>query len=104
MKQLIIHPRVTDKSYAQAGSNNTYVFNVPKSANKIEIEQTVEKLYGVKVTAVNIVNTFGKSKRTVRKGGRQNIGKRSDYKKAYVSVTKGQTIPVFAAEDTKETK
>jgi large subunit ribosomal protein L23 len=100
----IIYPRVSEKSYAQASNSNVYVFNVPKSANKIEIKKTVETIYNVKVVEVNVLNTVGKPKRSVKKGGRQIKGRRSDYKKAYVTVTKGQTIPVFATEETKETK
>jgi len=48
---------------------------------------------------VNIVKTNGKPKRTVKKGGKQIHSKRSDYKKAYVTVKEGQTIPVFAASE-----
>jgi large subunit ribosomal protein L23 len=97
--EMIINPRISEKAYAKVGEANIYCFNVPMSANKIEIKDAVEELYGVTVKAVNVVVTEGKNKRTVRKGGRQTSGKRSDYKKAYVSVDKGQTIPVFAANE-----
>jgi large subunit ribosomal protein L23 len=101
--EIVIYPRLTDKTYANATSGNTYVFNVPLSANKIQVKEVVEQLYSVSVETVNIVRMIGKSKRTVRKGGRQLLGKRSNYKKAYVTVKKGQTIPVFAATE-EETK
>jgi large subunit ribosomal protein L23 len=99
---LIIYPRVSEKSYAQATALNTYVFNVPMKATKIEIKNAVKDEYSVDVLNVNIVRTNGKPKRTVKKGGKQIHSKRSDYKKAYVTVKEGQTIPVFAAsEETK---
>jgi large subunit ribosomal protein L23 len=96
---LILYPRVSEKSYGQASDLNTYLFNVPLNANKIEIKKAVEAFYSVKVEAVNIVRMEGKPKNPIKKGGKRIAGKRSDYKKAYVSVTKGQTIPVFASEE-----
>jgi large subunit ribosomal protein L23 len=98
MKSLI-YPRVSEKSYAAVNSLNVYAFNVPLAANKLEIKRTIETLYSVEVTTVNILNTSGKPKRTVKKSGRQIKGHRANYKKAYVTVKKGQTIPVFASEE-----
>ena len=96
---LVITPRLSEKGYASAADLNTYVFNVPLVSNKIEIKKAVEALYNVKVETVNIVRMQGKTKRTVRKGGRQISGKRIDFKKAYVLLEKGQSIPVFTAEE-----
>jgi large subunit ribosomal protein L23 len=96
---IILYPRVSEKAYAGATSDNIYVFNIPISSNKLEIKKSIEALYSVKVEVVNIVRVKGKVKRTVKKGGRSVNGKRSDFKKAYVKVTEGQTIPVFAAEE-----
>jgi large subunit ribosomal protein L23 len=95
----IIYPRVSEKSYALATNSNVYVFNVPKDCNKIEVKKAIEGLYSVTVTTVNIMNTKGKVKRTVKKGGRQTNGRRSDYRKAYVTLKKGQSIPIFATEE-----
>lgn len=99
---LVITPRLTEKCYAVAGSNNTYVFNVPLNTNKIELKKAVESLYNVQVLTINTVRTNGKTKRTVRKGGKQILGKRTDFKKAYVLIKKDQTIPVFAAPEEGE--
>lgn len=96
----VLYPRVSEKAYASATGLNTYVFNVPLDANKIEIKKTVEAQYSVTVKTVNIVRTTGKAvNRVANRRGLRTRGKRSDYKKAYVVVAKGQTIPVFAAED-----
>lgn len=81
-------PVVTEKS--MMGSQHGQVtFNVPLTATKPEIKQAVEALFSVKVTAVNTVLTKGKTKRF--KGF---LGKRSDVKKAIVTLAEGQTIDV----------
>lgn len=94
---VLVIPRMSEKAYNSATNKNTYVFVVPLTTNKIEIKKQVEAQYEVTVEAVNIVRQAGKVKRTVRKGGRSVTGKRSDFKKAYVVVAEGQSIPVFAA-------
>jgi len=99
---LIIFPRVSEKAYSQATDENTYVFNVPIKSTKIEIKRAVKEQFEVDVLAVNIVKMLGKPKQTVKKGGRRLKGKRVDYKKAYVTVKAGQTIPVFAANQEEE--
>lgn len=86
----ITTPVVTEKS--MMGSQNGQVtFRVPLSATKPEIKKAVEGLFDVKVTAVNTVLTKGKSKRF--KG---ILGKRSDVKKAIVTLAEGETIDVGA--------
>lgn len=79
---IIIKPLLSEKSYADI-PNKKYTFVVAKSANKVEIKDAVEKLFGVKVASVNTVNQSGKLK---RQGKTQ--GYTSDYKKAYVQLTK----------------
>lgn len=95
----VITPRVSEKAYNQASNVQTYVFNVPLDANKIEVKKYIEKEYSVSVIAVNIVKLDGKVKRSYRKGGRATSGQRSDTKKAYVRLKDGDTIPVFATQE-----
>jgi len=95
---VVIYPRISEKSYALATAANVYVFNVPSACNKIEVKKQVQNLYGVTVTTVNILNVRGKVKRIAKKSGRQTKGQRCDYQKAYVTLKKGQSIPIFAAE------
>ena len=68
-------------------------------ANKTEIKIAVEKIFGVKVTAVNTLNRKGKARRT-----RFGLGKRKDTKRAIVSVAAGQRIDIFAAPATLRTE
>jgi large subunit ribosomal protein L23 len=83
-------PVVTEKS--MMGSQNGQVtFRVPLEATKPQIKKAVETLFEVKVTAVNTVLTKGKSKRF--KGV---LGRRSDVKKAIITLAEGQTIDVGA--------
>ncbi len=104
-KQLVLKPRLSEKSYGLSLTGNTYVFEVPSDANKHTVARGVAAQFEVTVTEVNIVNAKGKPKRTVRKGGRPTTGKRSDIKKAYVTLKQGDTLPFFDAvtEDTKTT-
>lgn len=94
--ELTLIPRASEKTYAMA-QTNTYVFNVPLSANKQQIAQAVAKQYDVTVKTVNIVIAKGKVKQTIRKG-RPVEGKRRDVKKAYVALAKGSSIKIFEEE------
>ena len=83
---VILKPIVTEKSTILS-ENNQIVFLVNINSNKIDIKKSIELIYGVKVNSVNIIRVKGKTK--VFKG---KIGKRSDYKKAIISLPKGQSI------------
>ncbi|MCA9348527.1 50S ribosomal protein L23 [Candidatus Saccharibacteria bacterium] len=91
-------PRISEKAYTQADKHNVYAFVVPVSANKIEIKKAVEAVYGVSVTNVRTLVQDGKQARSIRikQRGRYLSGRRSDMKKAYVTLKDGDQIPVFA--------
>ncbi len=101
--ELKIYPRISEKTYAQAQAG-MYVFDVPVRANKQQITDAVAKQYDVKVVDVNTVLVKGKAKQSVRKGGARVNGKRNDVKKAYVRLSEGQSIPVFAEAEAEEKK
>lgn len=98
-KTLLIRPRISEKAYGQSQTMNTYVFEVPADANRNQVSEAVSVQFDVTVTSVNILNVKGKAKRTVRKGGRQSLGRDNDIKKAYVTLKEGDSIAVFATED-----
>ena len=83
---VIVNPVVTEKS-TTLSENNQIVFLVNINSNKINIKKSIELIYKVKVNSVNIIRIKGKTK--VFKG---KVGKRSDFKKAIVSLVKGQSI------------
>ena len=90
---ILIGPHVSEKATIVADQNNQYVFKVAPDATKPEIKAAVEALFEVSVTKVNVVNLKGKAKRTAR-----GIGKRSDTRKAYVTLGEGQEISFAASE------
>ncbi|QFT62453.1 large subunit ribosomal protein L23 [Roseivivax halotolerans] len=85
---VIRKPVITEKS-TMASENNAVVFEVAIDANKPAIKEAVEALFGVKVKAVNTTVTKGKAKRF-----RGRPGRRSDFKKAYVTLEEGNAIDV----------
>lgn len=107
MKDLFLKPRLSEQTYAQAQSARTYVFDVPKDANKHSVARAVAAQFDVKVESVNITIVKGKTKRTISLTGRRrgaSDGTRSDIKKAYVKLVKGASLPIFAAVEEAEEK
>lgn len=88
MYDVILGPVITEKS-TQASEHNQVTFRVRPDATKPEIKQAVEGLFGVKVKAVNTLNQAGKVKRF-----RGRPGRRSDVKKAMVTLEEGHMIDV----------
>ena len=88
-RDILLAPVVSEKSYSLLDENK-YTFLVDKGSNKTEIKIAVEKVFGVKVTAVNTINRLGKKRRT-----RAGVGKRPDTKRAIVTVAEGQRIDIF---------
>lgn len=103
-KTRILNPRLSEKAYGLSQVRNTYVFDVPKDANKHSVARAVSAQFNVTVTNVNIANIDGKAKRTIRKGGRAAAGKQNDVKKAYVTLLAGDTLPLFAAIEEADAK
>jgi large subunit ribosomal protein L23 len=90
-RSVILRPVVSEKSYALL-DQGVYTFVVAPDANKIEIRHAVEAIFGVNVVRVNTMNRRGKRKRNRRQ---QTFGKRSDTKRAVVTLASGQSIPIF---------
>ena len=84
-------PRVSEKTARLQEVSNQYVFEVATTATKADIKVAVEKLFDVKVEAVNVVNVKGKNK-----AFRFRMGRRPDWRKAYVKLAEGQSIDVMA--------
>lgn len=96
-KFMALKPRLSEKTYGLSQALNTYVFTVPAGANKHSIADAVAAQFKVTVTSVNVMNSIGKPKRSVRKGGRPIMGKRARTRRAYVTLKEGDSLPVFAA-------
>ena len=93
LTQVILAPVVSEKSTLVADKYEQVVFKVATDATKPEVKAAVGLLFNVKVDSVQILNVKGKVKRFGRFTGR-----RSDWKKAYVSLTPGQEIDFSAVQ------
>ena len=89
----VVRPHISDKTYGLSDSNSTVVFQVARDATKLEIKDSVEQLFEVKVESVNVLNVKGKA----RKFGRTQ-GKTKAWKKAYVKLAEGHDINFVGAE------
>jgi large subunit ribosomal protein L23 len=88
--QIIRRPLVTEKSTIERETRNILTFEVDGKANKIQVKQAVEELFKVKVVEVRLFNVGGKMKRMGR-----FVGKRRDWRKAYVRLKDGEKPPEF---------
>jgi large subunit ribosomal protein L23 len=90
LTDVIRRPLVTEKTTLIREDHRTLVFEVASGATKVDIKRAVEKLLGSKVEGVRTAISHGKMKRQGR-----FIGRRSDWKKAYVKLRDGEKIPEF---------
>jgi large subunit ribosomal protein L23 len=95
-KTILIRPVITEKVTKQTEKEGRYGFVVARTANKIQIKQAVEKEYGVSVTGVRTMIVRGKDKTRYT---RTNIlrGSTSSYKKAVITLKKGEVIDLYSA-------
>jgi large subunit ribosomal protein L23 len=89
-RQIIIEPIVTEKSTVARESLNAYSFKVKPAATKHQIAKAIEEIFSVTVLAVHTIRMDGKLKRMGRFAGR-----RSSWKKAIVTLKKGDTVDFF---------
>ena len=93
LMKVLLAPIVSEKSTRVADASRQFVFKVMKDASKPEVKKAVELMFDVKVDKVQITNMRGK----VKAHGR-SIGRRSDWKKAYVTLSEGHDIDFMGAE------
>lgn len=95
MKAIIKKPVITEKATVASENFNRFTFVVDKKANKIEIKNAVEKMYGVQITEVRTMN-YGGGKPSTKYTNRGIVEQRSkQWKKAVVTVADGETIDLF---------
>jgi large subunit ribosomal protein L23 len=105
-KSITLRPRLSEKTYGLS-EGRVYVVEVARDVNKHTVARAVEAQFEVKVAKVNIANVKGKSKRIVSLTGKRMMnaeGKRPDFKKAYVTLADGYSLPFFAAVEEEEQK
>ena len=92
--QVLIKPVITEKAETLTENSNKYTFIVAKTSNKVQIRKAVEALYNVNVTDVNTSRMPGKVMVKGTRSGYQ-VGKKSSYKKAVISVEEGELIDIY---------
>ncbi len=92
LASVLLAPVVSEKSSISADTEKRFVFKVQKLATKKQIKTAVELMFSVEVEAVHVLNVKGKVKRFGR-----SLGKRSDWKKAYVKLKQGHDIDFVRA-------
>ena len=93
LMNVLLEPHVSEKSTIAGDKANQIVFKVMPDATKSEIKHAVELLFEVKVDDVQVANVKGKTKRT-----QTGVGRRKDWKKAYIRLQEGQDINFLGAE------
>jgi len=92
---IIIKPIITEKMTQMGEKLNRYGFKVDKRANKLQIKQAIKEIYGVEIADINTMVYRGKSKTRYSKTGFIN-GKSNNYKKAIVTLAKGESIDFYS--------
>jgi large subunit ribosomal protein L23 len=93
LMNVVLAPVISEKSTLVADKNRQYVFRVADSATKPEVKAAIELLFKTKVQSVTVTNVKGKAKRFGR-----TMGRRRNWKKAYVRLAAGQEINFAATE------
>lgn len=92
LMKVLVAPVISEKSTRMADQENRFVFKVRRGATKLQVRDAVELMFDVKVESVQLLNIKGKSKRFGRM-----LGKRPDWKKAYVRLKPGEEIDLSVA-------
>ncbi len=88
--QIIKKPLITEKGTKQKEQSNQFAFEVDRRANKILIQEAIERIFKVKVSSVRVMNIKGSERRVGR-----NVGRTADWKKAIVRLAPGEKIEFF---------
>ncbi|WP_276358756.1 50S ribosomal protein L23 [Daejeonella sp. H1SJ63] len=93
--EILKKPILTEKASALTEKLNRFSFKVDHKANKLEIKQAIEKMYGVNIQAINTIVVYGKLKSRNTKAG-VVTGRTPKYKKAIVTLNDGETIDFYS--------
>lgn len=95
LSEVLVKPILSEKANNQQEKLHRYAFRVHRRANKLEIKKAIEEFYGVSVEDVNTVVVPGKNKTRYTKAGFIK-GVKPSFKKAYITVAKGESIDLYA--------
>ncbi len=100
-------PLVNEKTYKASKEDNVYVFKTERSSTKHQIRHAVKTTFEVEVEDVHTLNVKGKAKRIISITAKRSVNKngtRSSFKKAYVTLKEGSSLPFFEAVEESEEK
>jgi large subunit ribosomal protein L23 len=95
INEILIKPIITEKMTEKGDTLNQYGFVVDKRANKIQIKNAIEEMYGVTVESINTMRYRGKNRMRYTKSGIIK-GKENNFKKAIVTLSEGDTIDFYS--------
>lgn len=98
---LVLIPRLSEKAYAMSAAR-TYVFDIPLGANSQQVAEAVTKQFSVGVISVRTTAGAAKSRKMYRKRGNSKDVTRAAFRKAYVTLKEGDSLPFFASDETKK--
>lgn len=87
--KVLIKPLITEKA-SVLNAESKYIFEVANGSNKIEVAKAIKEVYGIQPVNVNMIKVLGKNTRHGK-----TLGKRKDWKKAIVTLPKGQSIKIY---------
>lgn len=93
-RHIIMRPLYTEKISRLQDKENKYAFEVARNANKIEVRKEIERKFGVKVIGIQTMNIRGKMRQQLTRAGRF-YGRQPNWKKAIVTLAKGQKLDLF---------
>jgi large subunit ribosomal protein L23 len=93
IQDVVKRPLITEKAERNREATRQFAFEVHREANKIQVKQAVEALFNVHVVEVRTAIIRGKNKRVGR-----NVGRRPNWKKAFVTLREGETIALFEGQ------
>ena len=99
-KNVLLKPRLSEKAYALSTAQVVYVFDIPLKLTKQGIVKAIQDQFSVTVVKVNVLKSKPKAKRSILKKGRLvRPGHNQAYKKSYVTLKAGESLPFFAAAE-----
>ncbi|MBI4034589.1 50S ribosomal protein L23 [Candidatus Saccharibacteria bacterium] len=102
---LKLRPIMSEKAYSLSQSRNTFVFAVPKKANRSDIAEAVRQQYSAEIQSVRLAGVPGKSRAIISRRRRLNRrGRTTAVRKAYVTLKTGSSLPIFAAAEAADKK
>jgi large subunit ribosomal protein L23 len=93
VQDVVKRPLITEKAERNRETSHQYAFEVHREATKVQVKQAVEQIFNVHVLAVRTAIARGKNRRVGR-----NIGRRPNWKKAFVTLKEGETIALFEGQ------